>query len=241
MKRAFQKKNGAWSQLDETGWSPCDNADLIAKLNGGYYYIRQRDGDREYLLSKISDELFINVTAHPEKGKLREQLKALCQQRGLDVLYHFTDQMNVPSIRERGLYSWKALASLQIPIPRPGGNDLSRNLDRRYGLQDYVRLCFNPKNHPMLSRAMADQRIVNPVFIRVPVDVTWWHGTLFSLINATDNLAAGFIGPNIKHLAQCRTDICLSGNHNTYIEAKLYQAEVLVKTHISPEHLAIQE
>ena len=61
-------------------------------------------------------------------------------------MYHFTDRANIPSIKKHGgPYSWYTCEQKSIEIKMPGGNQLSRDLDLRYNLHDYVRLSFNKK------------------------------------------------------------------------------------------------
>ena len=67
-------------------------------------------------------------------------------------LYHFTDIRNIPSIkRHGGLFSWYYCKNNNISIPCQGGDYDSRELDKKYGLQDYVRLSFCD-DHPMAYR-----------------------------------------------------------------------------------------
>lgn len=57
-----------------------------------------------------------------------EQLKEL----GISCLYHLTDKDNLASIlKERGLFSWEAMAGNGIPVSRPGGDAVTHRLDKR--------------------------------------------------------------------------------------------------------------
>ncbi len=72
------------------------------------------------------------------------------EKKGIDRLYHFTDERNIASIEKcECLYSWARCISEGVDIPFPGGSDYSRRLDCQYGLQDYVRLSFC-NDHPMM-------------------------------------------------------------------------------------------
>jgi len=96
------------------------------------------------------------------------------------TLYHFTDRANLPGIREHGgLLSWATLEERSIDVPRPGGNDLSHNLDSRFEGHRYVHLCFF-NEHPMEYRARLDGRIVDPVFLTVDLSVLDRPGVLFA-------------------------------------------------------------
>ena len=59
----------------------------------------------------------------------------------ISYLFHFCDTRNVPLIRKlRGLYSLEMLEKKGIEVPAPGGNDWSREADRKKGLHKFVHL-----------------------------------------------------------------------------------------------------
>lgn len=103
--------------------------------------------------------------------------------------FHFTDSRNLPSIRRFGLRSWQFLQDHDVRH-FPASNAASRNLDRRAGLQDYVRLCLRPF-HPMEYRAChdPDRDIERIMWIVVDPIVIQWKATLFSSDNATSKRA----------------------------------------------------
>lgn len=71
------------------------------------------------------------------------------KKHNITALYHFTDKENLQSIiNNGGLYSWKDAEEKGIAISKPGGSIDSHNLDRKKGLENYVRLSF-VKDHPM--------------------------------------------------------------------------------------------
>ena len=127
-----------------------------------------------------------------EKGRIRK-------------LYHFTDIDNLESIiKNGGLYSWADCEEKGIKIAKPGGGDLSRSLDRRDGLQHYVRLSF-VKDHPMKFVAMNEGRISNPVVLEIDIETALWEGSLFSDRNATRN-GANF-GESTRNLQSIHFDL----------------------------------
>lgn len=80
------------------------------------------------------------------------QIEKYLNSNSVDCFYHFTSVKNLDSIKAQGgLYSWDKADKKKINISKPGGDSLSRQLDLRYGLQDYVRLSFCT-NHPMAFR-----------------------------------------------------------------------------------------
>ena len=73
--------------------------------------------------------------------------------------YHFTDESNVGAIiKRKGLYSLELLEGFKIVPKRPGGDELSRNLDVKKRMNHYVHLSFT-KDHPMKFVAEEQGRI----------------------------------------------------------------------------------
>src|SRR5690606_3348816 len=102
-------------------------------------------------------------------------------------LYHFTDRANIDYIKlHGGLFSWQHLRKAGIEVPYEGGGSLSKDLDRRYGLEDFVRVCFT-ENHPMMYVARNEGRIPNPVILKINTEVCEFQNTKFANMNATRN------------------------------------------------------
>ena len=135
----------------------------------------------------------------------------------VNCLYHFTDPRNIPSIKKYGLLSWYELNKKNI-YHIPASNSLSRNLDIRRNLEDYVRLSLN-KNHPMFARAINEGRVKNLVWLKIDPIVMNFPDTLFSNDNATSNRAV------------------INNNKDTALKSKSSQAEVLVKKRIDPKYI----
>ena len=100
-------------------------------------------------------------------------------------LYHFTDERNIPSIRAYGLLSWNRLVG-QCISHVPGSNNLSRELDMRRNLQDYIRLCMD-KDHPMAYIAQRDGRVKKLVWLEIDEAVLANSKVLYASDNATAN------------------------------------------------------
>lgn len=132
-------------------------------------------------------------------------------------LYHFTDPRNIPSIKKYGLLSWYELNKKNI-YHIPASNSLSRNLDTRRNLEDYVRLSLNT-NHPMFARAINEGRVKNLVWLKIDPIVMNFPDTLFSNDNATSNRAV------------------IINNKDTALKSNSSQAEVLVKKRIDPKYI----
>ena len=164
------------------------------------------------------------------------QIKKIVDSERIKKLYHFTDQDNLPSIRiNGGLYSWSHCESNDINIARPGGNQVSRSLDRGNGLEDYVRLSF-VKKPPMYYVAKREGRIRNPVILEVSPEVILWELTLFSDGNATANRAR--IGGELEDFRRIRFDILRQSDWADECEKHYWQAEVLVKTHVPLRYIS---
>lgn len=164
------------------------------------------------------------------------QIKKIVDSKRIKKLYHFTDQKNLPSIRiNGGLYSWSHCESNDIYIARPGGNQVSRSLDRKNGLEDYVRLSF-VKKPPMYHVAKRDGRVRNPVILEVSPEVILWELTLFSDGNATASRAR--IGGEPEDFRRIRFDILRQSDWTDECEKHYWQAEVLVKTYIPLRYIS---
>lgn len=156
----------------------------------------------------------------------------LLEEEKVDKIYHFTDRSNLPSIcKNKGLFSWQDCLRKGIAIEQPGGSDLSRKLDKHYGLAEYVRLSFT-KSHPMMFSIQNQGRLPDPVVLEISAKVILWKETLFSDMNATKTGHSH--GPNFEDFQKIRFDIVKLPNHFGLSDQDrpYYQAEVLVKEFI---------
>lgn len=147
----------------------------------------------------------------------------------INYLYHFTDRTNLISIKRRnGLLSWDYCNKHHITIPCQGGDVDSQNLDKKYGLEDYVRLSFC-KDHPMAYRLKQSGSDI--VVLKISRDVALINNTLYSNMNATDNLHSH--GGSIEDLKAVNFEATkmeyVSRDNANF---KPHQAEVMVKTFI---------
>jgi phenylpyruvate tautomerase PptA (4-oxalocrotonate tautomerase family) len=166
-----------------------------------------------------------------------QEFQQILQQNGITTLYHFTDRANIRSIKENGgLFSWHYCDVNDIEIPLPGGGSLSRDLDRRYSLQDYVRVSFT-RNHPMMYVARNEGRIQNPVILEISLDVCSFVQTRFANMNATRN--GHHQGQNLDDLNRIHFRTVKLPNHFDLDESEkpYFQAEVLVKTWIPIKYI----
>ena len=115
-----------------------------------------------------------------------ELIREYIETNGIKSLFHFTDVRNLPSIiKNGGLYSWSSLLNRNILVENPGGGHLSRSLDSRHHLEDYVRLSFT-NGHPMMYRKQEENGIMVLLFIHPAImlqdcfhmltdDFSWCH------------------------------------------------------------------
>ena len=153
---------------------------------------------------------------------------------GIQYLYHFTDRRNIPSIKSHGgLFSWYYCKKNNITIPCQGGDYDSQELDKKYGLEDYVRLSFCD-DHPMAFRLQQSGSDI--VVLKIKVDVALLKDTLFSDINAADKLHTH--GGKLEDLKK----VNFNATKRNYvrkddIDFKPHQAEVMVKTFVSKKYI----
>lgn len=165
-----------------------------------------------------------------------QSFKQVLDDNHVQYLYHFTDVRNIQSIKKHGgLLSWHYCHTHGITIPCQGGDDVSRELDKKYGLEDYVRLSFCDE-HPMAFRLK--QSGSNIVILRIKVDVALLKDTQFSNMNAADKRHTH--GKNLAHLQMVDFDATrkhfLKSDDPNF---KPHQAEVMVKTFIPLKYIEI--
>lgn len=160
--------------------------------------------------------------------------KQVLDNNGIQYLYHFTDRRNIPSIKlHGGLFSWHYCKKNNITIPCQGGDYDSQELDKKYGLEDYVRLSFC-NDHPMAYRLQQSGSDI--VILKIEVDVALLKGTLFSDINAADKLHTH--GGELDDLKR----VNFNATKRNYVrkdddDFKPHQAEVMVKTFVPKKYI----
>lgn len=165
------------------------------------------------------------------------EIQAVLDQNGITKLYHFTDRDNLESIIQNGgLYSWKDCEDKGITIPKPGGDQLSRQLDERTNLQNFVRISF-VRHHPMMYAALNEDRISNPVVLEINPEVILWKDSQYADRNATRKEAK--IGNDLDHLKAIHFDAVKARQQFDLDddEQMFFQAEILVKNHIPLEYI----
>lgn len=169
-----------------------------------------------------------------ERKENWSDFKQILDNNGIRYLYHFTDRRNIPSIKQHGgLFSWHYCKKNNITIPCQGGDYDSQELDKKYGLEDYVRLSFC-NDHPMAYRLQQSGSYI--VILKIGVDVALLKGTLFSDINAADKLHTH--GGELDDLKR----VNFNATKRNYVrkdddDFKSHQAEVMVKTFVPKKYI----
>lgn len=180
-------------------------------------------------------------TESPQLKAGWSQFMNVLRENKVEHFYHFTDERNWESIQKMGgLYSWQWMEQHGHKIPAPGGSQVSRDLDMKNSVADYVHLSFC-MYHPMLAATQHDGRTGKVVLLAVDPVVATWKGTLFSDMNATQN------GVNIgSELADLQKVQFAEATTQKGEAAKLtepqkshHQAEVMVKTHVPIDYITL--
>ena len=172
-----------------------------------------------------------------EKKSNWQEYKTILDQHKIAKLYHFTDRNNLESIiKNGGLYSWMDCERKGIKIAKPGGDQLSRDLDRRDDLQHYVRISFTTQ-HPMMFVAMRDGRVSNPVILEIDPEVIYWQDSKYANMNATRNGANR--GNTLEDFKKIHFQSVKARSHFDLAEEEqpYFQAEILVKNFIPLEFI----
>lgn len=126
-----------------------------------------RDRSKE---SQPGDALMDNISAKEE----------FLDRNRVAGFFHFTDERNIPSIKENGgILSLAQLRERGVRPTAPGGNQWSHDADTRIGLDAYVHLCFMDW-HPMEYVARQEQRVGVTRFLQVDPSVMLLDGVLFT-------------------------------------------------------------
>lgn len=179
---------------------------------------------------------------HQELEKLDHEVAAVLIEL-LPGLFHFTDVSNLPLMEsEGGILSLRELEAREIEVPKPGGNEWSRDADRMKGLDGYVHLCLRP-NHPMEFRARQDGRITETKWLQISTEVLYVDGVRVAPDIANKS------GVEILHVAETldvvdwaklRQRLDFSDPEQQKIVQRLERVEILVPDEVSWELVKVR-
>ncbi|MCB0780067.1 MAG: DUF4433 domain-containing protein [Flavobacteriales bacterium] len=200
--------------------------------------------EREFLVSGISPEgLSVYITNTYAEGSSYDTIDRVrrddyiifiehLRKNGIDRLYHFTDESNIESIKEKGgIFSNRFLFEQNVS-PTYASSEMSRIIDLARGYDDYVRLSFLD-NHPMMWQA-AKERGIKPAIIEVSTQIIEYADTLFTIENAARSGVN--IEGTIEQVRRIRFD-CISEIPSTLDDRRYRQAEVLVRRAIPLKYI----
>jgi hypothetical protein len=168
--------------------------------------------------------------AQEARTESKEPNTDVLRNNGIQVLYHFTDAVNLDSIREHGLLSASCVTQQSLKA-RMNSDAKSREMDVQMGLENFVRLSLNKEN-PMKYVAKNEGRISRPVMLRIKLEVVSRPGVLFFDCNATRHDAVRSSSPNVVHF-----DVVKAANQFGVAPElrRFYQAEILVPSPVPPD------
>ena len=227
-------------ELEEEAQRKKEEAERIRKQKEEEEKLRKQREAREYeerLKAEAQkrelerNRLIAEVTCKKDNA---QRFLDYLERKGVRYFYHFTDEQNIASIRKhKGLFSWYYCENNDIRIPNAGGSSQSRSLDRRHGLQDYVRLSFCD-DHPMAYRLHLDGARL--VLLKIKVDVAAFKDTQFSNMNAADNAVQhGNTFEDLQRVNINATQAHFVSRNDDIFSA--HQAECMVKTFIPIEYI----
>lgn len=117
---------------------------------------------------------------------LDELIQKIKNNKKHHFLYHFTDEVNLPSISNHGLLSKKYMRSKNLWPLATGGNTLSHDLDKIRDIDSYVSLCMT-RDHSMEYMAKKDGRLHNSVYLAISPEVLKIKETLVAFGIANSN------------------------------------------------------
>lgn len=207
----------------------------------GEHYLESLSMDLLHKLAEVKENEYIKLQKEYDAFYEIEDRKLdasniiyYFKQNRIKYLYHFTDIKNLPSIvANGGLYSWVFCEKNGISITNPGGGSLSRKLDTRNDVADYVHLSFT-YDHPMKYKKESEG--AQMIVFRIHPAVAVFNDTLFSTTNATDKNAQ--IGSGYSTLCNINYEATqMAFLKHEDADFKHSQAEVLVKSHIPLKYI----
>ena len=164
----------------------------------------------------------------------KEEIRQYLQANGIQYLYHFTEKEKIQSIiKYGGLFSYKRAFDESIAMPVREDMALTRDIDARMGLEDYVRTSFCPRLPKIKERQAEGAELV---LLKIDLDVALFDETLYTDMEATQsNMKHGGDFEDLKkvNLKATQKDISRPEDDDYWQR----QAEVLIKGFIPLKYI----
>lgn len=164
---------------------------------------------------------------------------SLLESKGVKKLYHYTDKDNIPLIRTcGGLLSLRSLTEMKVTPPCAGGDKVSHMIDRANHTDNYVHLCFSPRQYS-LDAAIKSGRIKNPRILEVSLEALHVGNPVYSVLNSASTLDDAIVSRGIQVLSRIHIETAVREDLDSisFAERKYHQAEVLVENQIPLKYL----
>ncbi len=170
----------------------------------------------------------------PSYKKEKEEIREYLQSNKIICFYHFTEADKIKSIiTYGGLLSYKRCLDEGIVMPVREDMALSRDIDSKLGLEDYVRLSFC--NHlPKIDERKAEG--ADLVMLKISIDVAMFEETLFTDREATHiglQYGSSLLDLQKVNIFSTQKEECQSDDSD-YLQR---QAEILVRGFIPLKYI----
>ncbi len=170
----------------------------------------------------------------PEYKAQREEIRNYLQSNGINCLYHFTEKSRLQSIiKFGGLLSYKRCLDESGVMPVREDMALTRDIDAKLGLEDYVRLSFCSRLPKIKERQAEGAELV---LLKIDPEVALFEDTLFTDIEATrQGMRLGNKLDDLKNVnIEATQKVVCNPNDVDYWQR---QAEVLVRSFIPLKYI----
>ncbi len=164
----------------------------------------------------------------------KEEIRSYLQNNDIKYLYHFTEKDRIESIiKYGGLLSFKRCLDEGITMPVREDMALTRDIDARMDLEDYVRTSYCSRLPKIKERQVEGAELV---LLKIDPEVALFDDTLYTDIEATQpNLKCGGEIDDLRRVNfQATKKVVSRPEDNDYWQR---QAEVLIKGFIPLQYI----
>ena len=164
----------------------------------------------------------------------KDEIRSYLQSNGIEYLYHFTEKDRLESIiKYGGLLSFKRCLDESITMPVREDMALTRDIDARMDLEDFVRTSFCSRLPKIKERQAEGAELI---LLKIDPEVALFDDTLYTDIEATQpNLKCGGEFDDLKRVnIQATKKPFAKPEDNDYWQR---QAEVLIKGFIPLKYI----